>query len=208
MKSFILGGNMVKAEKVIIKKKHIIETLKKMLETRVYSQISIEDVAQEAGLSKGGLRHYFAAKEDLYTELIEFFFNQIQQDNIRVIQEMELDGKDRAFISTLFGLEMFLQEKKNIRVLINIIQYGLEDEKIMQIIRKFMHGHLNLYETLIRDFRKETVSQKDQDTRLLARITQTILLFTGIFEVIDPINLKTSSLLENIMNLYKIDSSS
>ncbi|HOT44024.1 MAG TPA: TetR/AcrR family transcriptional regulator [Spirochaetota bacterium] len=195
---------MKKELKVIKKKKHIIEALKRCLEQDVYSQVSLEDVAKEAGFSKGGLRHYFPTREELYVALIENFFNQIQRDQIGVVQGLDLDKNDKALITTLFGIEKFLLDKKNMRILINIILYGFEDEKIRDIIKKFIRNHLNLYATTIRDL-KSGVEVAESEAQFIGRITQVILLFAGILEYIDPINVDTPKLIEFILTLFKHD---
>ncbi|HNW28293.1 MAG TPA: TetR/AcrR family transcriptional regulator [Spirochaetota bacterium] len=195
---------MKKELKVIKKKKHIIEALKRCLEQDVYSQVSLEDVAKEAGFSKGGLRHYFPTREELYVALIENFFNQIQRDQIGVVQGLDLDKNDKALITTLFGIEKFLLDKKNMRILINIILYGFEDEKIREIIKKFIRNHLNLYSTTIKDL-KSGVEVAESEAQFIGRITQVILLFAGILEYIDPINVDTPKLIEFILTLYKHD---
>ncbi|MBP7736096.1 MAG: TetR/AcrR family transcriptional regulator [Spirochaetes bacterium] len=195
---------MKKELKVIKKKKHIIEALKRCLEQDVYSQVSLEDVAKEAGFSKGGLRHYFPTREELYVALIENFFNQIQRDQIGVVQGLDLDKNDKALITTLFGIEKFLLDKKNMRILINIILYGFEDEKIREIIKKFIRNHLNLYSTTIREL-KSGVEVAEPEAQFIGRITQVILLFAGILEYIDPINVDTPKLIEFILTLYKHD---
>ncbi len=195
---------MKKELKVIKKKKHIIEALKRCLEQDVYSQVSLEDVAKEAGFSKGGLRHYFPTREELYVALIENFFNQIQRDQIGVVQGLDLDKNDRALITTLYGIEKFLLDKKNMRILINIILYGFEDEKIREIVKKFIRNHLNFYSTTIREL-KSGVEVVESEAQFIGRITQVILLFAGILEYIDPINVDTPKLIEFILTLYKHD---
>ena len=193
---------MAKELKLKEKKKHIIEALKSLLGREVYSQISIEDVAKEAGLSKGGLRHYFPTKEELYVELIEDFFNQIMNDNIGIIQD--LDHNDQALVSTLYDIEKFLRDKKNIRILINIILYGFEDEKIMAMIQKFIRNHLSMYEEIILNSRGKERSSSPEDLQFIGRITQIILLCAGLFESIDPIQMETPRLIEYILRLFKM----
>ena len=196
------SGKVDKEAKIIEKKKHIVESLKNCLEKTVYSQISLEDVAQEAGLSKGGLRHYFPTREELYTDLIDSFFNQIEKDHISVMQGLDLDNNDKALVTTLFGVEKFLLDKKNIKILINIFLYGFEDEKMMDIIKKYIRNHLRLYENIIKSL-KVNSEVKQKETEFRARITQIILLCAGLFESIDPINMETTNLIEFILQLYK-----
>jgi AcrR family transcriptional regulator len=195
---------MKKELKIIKKKKHIIEALKRCLERDVYSQVSLECVAKEAGFSKGGLRHYFPTREELYVALIESFFNQIQRDQIGVVQGLDLDKNDRALITTLFGIEKFLLDKKNMRILINIILYGFEDEKIREIIKKFIRNHLTLYTTTIKEL-TTGAEVAESEAQFIGRITQVILLFAGILEYIDPINVDTPKLIEFILQMYKHD---
>ena len=195
---------MKKELKVIKKKKHIIEALKRCLERDVYSQISLEDVAKEAGFSKGGLRHYFPTRESLYVALIESFFNQLHRDQIGVVQGLDLDKNDKALITTLFGIEKFLLDKKNMRILINIILYGFEDEKIREIIKKFIRNHLSLYSGTIREM-KGGGDIPEQEAQFIGRITQVILLFAGILEYIDPIDVETPQLIEFILRMFKHD---
>ncbi len=195
---------MKKELKVLKKKKHIIEALKRCLERDVYSQVSLEDVAREAGFSKGGLRHYFPTREELYVSLIEGFFSQIQRDQTGVVQDLDLDKNDRALITTLFGIEKFLLDKKTMRILINIILYSFEDEKIREIVRKFIRNHLDVYAGTISEI-KGTAPGNNEETIFIGRITQVIVLFAGILEFIDPISVDTPKLIEFILSLYRRD---
>ncbi len=192
-----------KEQKIIEKKKIIINALKNCLERDVYSNISLEHVAREAGLSKGGLRHYFSTREELFIYLIEDFFNEIEKDQILIMQDFELDSKDKAFISTLFNIEKFLLDKANIKIFINLILYGFEDEKIMKPIKTFIKNHRIMYENIIKDLKIEKTAISDEKLKFIGRITQIILLCAGLFESIDPIKMDTPTLIEFFLKLYK-----
>jgi len=195
---------MKKEHKILKKKKHILDALKRCLERDVYSQVSLEDVAKEASYSKGGLRHYFPTRESLYVALIENFFGQIQRDQASVIQGLDLDMNDRALITTLFGVEKFLLDTKNMRVLINIILYGFEDEMIREIIKKFVRTQLNHYAQIIREL-KGGEAIKEEEVLFLGRITQIILLFAGILEFMDPIQYDPPKMIEFLLSLYRCE---
>ncbi|HOO72590.1 MAG TPA: TetR/AcrR family transcriptional regulator [Spirochaetota bacterium] len=188
-----------KKEKVIKKRKHLIEALKNCLERNVYSQVSLENVAKEAGFSKGGLRHYFPTRESLYLALIDDFFNQIQEDHIAVLKD--LGTKDKALVSTLFGLERFLLDKKNIKIFINLVLNGFEDEVIMDPIRKFIRNHLMTYQDIVRDYRKNK-NDTDEEILLMGRMTQIVVLCAGLLESIDPINLDSLNLIQQILKNF------
>ncbi len=67
---------------------------------------TIEAVAQEAGITKGGVLHHFPSKEDLMNGLID---QVIEAFNTRLVAEMELEPEDqpgrwlRAYIRTVFS---------------------------------------------------------------------------------------------------------
>jgi AcrR family transcriptional regulator len=189
---------MANEQKTIIKKKHILESLKNLLENTVYSQISMEDVAAEAGLSKGGLRHYFPTKEELHMAFIEDFFNQIEDDLVFVMQG--IDSNDKAFVSTLFGVERFMLQKRNIKLLINIILYGFEDQKILEVIQSFLRNQLKSIETIIKLSNNDS---DDKDTQFYGRITQIILLYAGLMESLDPIKMDSVRVVEFLLKLSK-----
>lgn len=186
-----------------VKKKHIIEALKSCLQKSVYSQVSLEDIAEEAGLSKGGLRHYYPTREELYMDLIEDFFLQIQKDHIDVIKGLESDSEDRALVSTLFGIERFLLDEKNIKIFINLILFGFEEEKIMIPIRQFIRNHLGLYKEIIQSYSN---TKSETDSVYIGRITQIILLCAGILESIDPIKMEPPYLVDYLLKIFKLKS--
>jgi AcrR family transcriptional regulator len=191
-------GKGMKKEKRDQKRQLILDSLTGLLQRQVYSQITMEDVAKNAGISKGGLRYYFPTKESLFHGLISEFFEAIETQN-RYITEIDLDYEEKVFVAALYSLETFLMGEKNIHVLLNILLYGLEDSSAMEIIRSFFREHLNAFKSVI-----DTESSEDNsDILLRSRIIQVILIFAGIVETIDPINIKTQELMPLLLSLIK-----
>ncbi len=190
-----------KVQKIEKKKEIIIEALTRCLDRSVYTHVSLEDVAKEAGFSKGGLRHYYPTKEELIIEFIDRFFERIHRDHLEVIQGLDLDYTDQAVVTTLYGLEKFLLDRSNTRILINILLYGFEDEKIMAVLTKSIRSHLMTYENVIAKIGEGKKSV--DDVRFIARITQIILLMAGLFESIDPVSMDTTRIVEFLMKIYR-----
>lgn len=176
-----------KEEKAKKKRKIIIEALKRLLDKDVYSRITVQEIADEAGFSKGGILHYFPTKEDIYLELIEEIFTEFVQAHSSIL-EWELATDEVAPISALVGAENFIIDKRNIKIIINIILYAFEEDKIMKIVSKYIRTHRNFYDNIISDLTKGERARKKSDlpTKYLSRITQTIVLFVGLLESIDP----------------------
>lgn len=68
---------MMMGENRMTKEKITIAALRLFL-LRGYKNVSLVDVAQEVGITKGGVYHYFASKEELLHEAIEFLFGVIE----------------------------------------------------------------------------------------------------------------------------------
>lgn len=186
-----------------IKKQAILDALKSCLDRYAYSYVSMQMVANEAGVSKGGLRYYFPTKESLFVELLEDFFRGIEDGHMRIIGTPDLD-EDRALLSTLFNIERFVLDEKNIKIFLNLFLYALEEEKIRQPIKNFFRNHLNIYKKIITQAKTDLprIDRSEFDQEFMARITQIIFLSTGLLEVIDPIGVNPSKLARYVISLF------
>lgn len=187
------------------KRRLILDSLRALLQENVYSQISLEDVAGRAGISKGGLRHHFPTREELYIALITDFFEEIEKNHLSTVEGLGLDSQDRALISTLYGIEQFLLDTSNTRVLINILLFGFEDEKIQILITQFIEKHMTAYRDIISFYRQDEKGKAYSEEALNfdARITQIILLFAGVLQHFAPIKFEASQLVQFLMDHFQ-----
>jgi AcrR family transcriptional regulator len=193
-----------KEKKVREKRKYHINSLKRCLTRDVYSRITVQDVADESKVSKGGLLYYFPTKEEMYLELMEDLFNEIETDHTEFLLD-ELDSGIKANISVLYGIEKFVQNLDNIKILINLILYAYEEEKIMVPLKEFMRKHLNLYIDIIKEARSSNPARRKTDfnPHFTGRIAQTLILSIGLLESIDPVELDPRELVEYIRALFR-----
>jgi len=204
-----MGVDMaINEDKVRKKKKIIIEALKNRLQRDVYSRITVQDIADEAGFSKGGVLHYFSTKEDIYLELLLEILGGLEKAHIDILQweqRTEQDTDVMAPLSALLGVESFILDKKTIRILINLVLYGFEEEKIMVIIREFMRKHKTFYNNVIRRARENRPIRRRSDlsSDVLSRVAQTVVLFIGILESIDPTEIDYVDIVKYISAILK-----
>lgn len=192
-----------KEEKIQKKKKIITDALKTCLERDVYSKITVQDIADESGFSKGGVLHYFQTKEDIYLELITDIFTEFEEAHASIL-EWNIKLEDVAPISALVGAEKFILDRSNMRIIINLILYAFEDEKIMTIMQKFVRKLRLFYENLLMSSdRDKKLRIVDLENKYLARIAQTIVLFIGLLEVVDPIDIDHVEIVKVVSNLLK-----
>jgi AcrR family transcriptional regulator len=60
-----------------IRRNQILEAAQKTIAAAGCANVTMEDVANAAGLSKGGLAHYFPSKRELFKAVFERFFERI-----------------------------------------------------------------------------------------------------------------------------------
>jgi len=195
---------MAKKELMLQKKKHILNSLKSLLDKYSYSYISMQDVADEAGISKGGLRYHFPTKESLFIGLLESFFNEIETNHMQMLDMID-DKSDKAVITTLLNIESFVLNKKNIKVFINLILYSLEMPSMMKPMKNFFRKHLEMYKVIIEQAKTELpeIDKSEFDLEFLARITQIIFISSGLIESIDPIKMEPQKLTRYVLSLFK-----
>jgi AcrR family transcriptional regulator len=58
------------------RREQILDAAQKLFFTRGWDEVTINDVLEQAGISKGGLYHYFAAKADLLDGVVERFTHE------------------------------------------------------------------------------------------------------------------------------------
>jgi len=191
-----------KEDKIKSKKKIITEALKRLLQRNVYSNISVQEIADEAGYSKGGVLHYFPAKDDIYIELINDMYDDLARSHRKML-ESDLNSEEMAPISSLLGVESFVLDKGNIRILINILLYSFENEVIRAMLSKFFSNHRAFYESIISDNMKGEKGPFDLDEVTAARVLQAIIFFVGLIEEVDPIDLDYTKLVRYFTMLIK-----
>jgi len=191
-----------KEEKAKYKKRIIVDALMRRLEKDVYSKITLQDIADEAGFSKGGVLHYFQTKEEIFLELISQLFGDLARIHNDLFQMTEKSGSVVP-LSALLGVESFILNKTNIRIVANLVLYAFEEEKIMAEIRKFITRHFEFYRNVISLSERDTPLRRKTDLspKYMSRIAQTIMLFIGILEAIEPIDIDHYEIMKYVSSL-------
>ncbi len=82
-----------------------------MFSTEDYGKVTLKGIAQAAGISKGGIYHYFESKDHLLSEGIQFSFQTIlgQMDHL-----LSSDMRAKDVIATWFEIENMMGEYADI----------------------------------------------------------------------------------------------
>lgn len=58
-------------------KEHIIIESSKLFLRKNFKEVTMQEIVQKTGLSKGAFYHYFISKEQLFTEVLSYFFTNV-----------------------------------------------------------------------------------------------------------------------------------
>jgi AcrR family transcriptional regulator len=94
----------------IIRRNQILTAAIKIIGTYGYADVTMADIAKEAGLSKGGLAHYFSSKDDLFKEAFKAYYDQI----IKLFKDGMDKSPDPMEKILGFGLPLFIRETPDV----------------------------------------------------------------------------------------------
>ncbi len=90
-------------EKSKLTRQRIYETADAMLATRGYSEISVNDIIKEAGVSKGAFYFHFASKDELFTSLIDDYVKRLDADYESYLDSFPNDARAEYVLIELVG---------------------------------------------------------------------------------------------------------
>lgn len=83
-------ARIVKKEEYEIRRNEILDAAQRVIYTKGYDQMSIQDILAELKISKGAFYHYFDSKQALMQALIERLVAQIQLLLIPIVEDNQL----------------------------------------------------------------------------------------------------------------------
>ena len=99
-------GTGVKSKKVaqgVATRQALVAAARQLFGTQGYADTSLDEIVQEAGVTKGALYHHFSGKEDLFRAV----FLTVKQNLSRVVVDAQMDPD--PWISLLLGCRTFVE---------------------------------------------------------------------------------------------------
>ncbi|MGD2034024.1 MAG: TetR/AcrR family transcriptional regulator [Bacteroidales bacterium] len=91
-------------------KEHILKTSLLLFLQKSYKEVTMKEIVEKTGMSKGAFYHYFVSKEDLYREIVLLFFSmgtidydEFPPDSLNGFYKRYLEYIDGSF-KKLYGL--------------------------------------------------------------------------------------------------------
>ena len=73
-------------------KAHILMVSLKLFLQKNFKEVTMKEIVQETGMSKGAFYHYFESKEQLFYEIIDHFFSSILEFDFNALPNDSLHG--------------------------------------------------------------------------------------------------------------------
>ncbi|BDU51613.1 TetR/AcrR family transcriptional regulator [Haliovirga abyssi] len=147
----------------------IINTAYKLIAENGYDKTSINNIVKEAGISKGGLYHYFKSKEELFIKVVEYIFQSFDFINI--------------FNSSTITIDNYMDKLKNIGKMFSLIDaqdenyfkfqnefmiQALRDENIKGILTEIYNEFMPMIENLFLHLKNIGVSLREKNIKTLS----------------------------------------
>jgi AcrR family transcriptional regulator len=103
----------VNPERVAAKRKEILDAAQRLIFSKGYEQVSIQDILDEVHISSGAFHHYFESKQALLMGLIERAVEQAEQLVLPIVSDGEMSAQDK-FVRFFDVLDQFKRENKDL----------------------------------------------------------------------------------------------
>ncbi len=156
------------------RKDQILEAATRVFTQRGFDEARMDDIVEEAGLSKGALYWYFESKEALITAIVDRVFDW-ETAHMRAIIESEesAPGKIEAIIA--ITVQDLGKMKPLMPILFEFWSLSLRKESVNQAIKRYYQRFLDLIEPVI----QQGITDGDfQPTD----VTRAAITFGAVFE--------------------------
>ena len=142
---------MVKTKK-ITSKENIIKVAFSLFLEKGYKEVTIKNIMEATGLSKGAIYHHFESKEAIYFATIEtYYINLFQSDDLKLTEEDFVKNMEEVYLfaANLFSSVERLTEDGLEFPIRNFYSFQLESEN-NEIIREKIQFTVTDYRNIIK----------------------------------------------------------
>ncbi len=82
-------------------KEHIIKTSLKLFARKSFKEVTLKEIVDETGLSKGAFYHYFESKEKVFEEVVKHFYNDMIITDYSDFPQISLKAFCRFYLEKL-----------------------------------------------------------------------------------------------------------
>jgi len=158
---------MYSEEEIKKRKEKIFEVAVCCFNEEGYENTTIETIAARAGISKGGLYHYFRSKKELFLELFDYNVNRYFQ-HIKSFIATSHTPEEKLRILVRKAGEILRQHEQFYRFCLEFLSMGVRDPEIKKVMTRFYKNSLETFQEIIEEGVEKGFFSKE-DPRTVAR---------------------------------------
>lgn len=183
------------------RKQQILEAALVVFAQHGFNGATMDDIAAQAGLSKGALYWYFKSKDSIIDELVALFFDrEIEEFETLLANDMtaseRLRAATRLLIDEMSGLVDFMP------IAYEYYATALRDEATYDFFQQFYQGFTTIFAQMIRQGVDAGEFRADVDPTLAAAMLASFYEGAIFIWIFNQENLDINDLVETAMTLF------
>lgn len=146
-------------------KKKILETASEVFTSRGYHEATMDDVANEIGVSKGAVYQYFPSKEALFRELCVHNAEELESSLMSVFTDED------ALKIAEEHIEEELEGKKTSLIMVEALAHAPTNVALQDVVRENYARYVKIIAKFIEKLKNDGRLAKDTDSLFVARTT-------------------------------------
>ena len=189
------------------KKILILEKAKDMIITEGYSNLSINKLTSELGISKGSFYTYFPSKDNMLAEILDEYLENIKvfSENLilnSILNSNSIDECLDYYVNSMFNLND--RELKLALIMTSLKRnYEVFNEENFIKLKNTARKTINFIKSILKKYKK-SINIKEKDMEKCSKI---IFSITEVFLMMENINFETnkfsSKTLDEVKDLYR-----
>lgn len=118
------------------KRKRLVQAAEKLFAQYGYRKVSIDEIVQNAGVAKGTFYLYFKNKDELYTHIIEHYYQKEIIAPVKECAEQEKDLRKRIYFDFITGIAYFRHRKILREIMLQNPNYFSENVTLETLLQK------------------------------------------------------------------------
>ncbi len=189
------------------KKLLILEKAKDMIITEGYSNLSINKLTSELGISKGSFYTYFPSKDNMLAEILDEYLENIKvfSENLilnSILNSNSIDECLDYYVNSMFNLN---DRELKLALIITSLKrnYEVFNEENFIKLKNTARKTIDFIKILLKKYKK-SINIKEKD---MEKCSKMIFSITEVFLMMQNINFETnkfsSKSLDEVKNLYR-----
>ncbi|MFT8351729.1 TetR/AcrR family transcriptional regulator [Clostridium saccharoperbutylacetonicum] len=107
-------------------REHILNISFGLFLQKSFKEVTMKEIVEETGMSKGAFYHYFESKEQLFLEIIDYAFSSVIDINYSKLNKDSLYNFYHSYITYLNNVnQLFVQKSSNLNSTFDLNYYSL-----------------------------------------------------------------------------------